>query len=818
MWGLPPLDNLTGRDGLRRGESGMVKSIFRFVNKITAVVFIAACVFVQPEAAQVQPSRSVVFLDERDLTVDFDRILQQERRLTVGIRNNDSKGAQKVELRLVGIVPQVGDPDSKLIKVVPDSVVKELASGQAADFDLTFKEGARPTSGTYEGVLVAMGESGELARRKLILQIKEVTSTSSTQTPAVKPEDPSRIALLPERLKSLTLSGTNFLPSLISQLTPAFFFVGVTLILLWAVLKGIRKTDRNGQIRALREVGSLLAMVWFVLIFLEWGKIIEPPGFHKVEIQSIPLLSQTGDATLGIVAASDGDLGKLARENDQLVVKGIEHAGKYEGSMPFGTNKDFAVIVNVADWWPYAILTIGLGVLLGYGVVNYYKLRRGIDEQNVRATKLWKKIIDDESYYQHDHNSRPYAVARMVELAQEWIALVQADLSASKTDDAKNRLDRLETYANLFARLRVDVDDLFNLEQEVKGRIQEQDFDLKIGSVNSLNKVKDLFILLNSNPFRFSPNGAETEQADKLKAIQTQVPPLVSWLRELRDTHILIAKTLKWARELEDASTSNWTQPQKDKLAEQIDKIEKAGFKALTREQTDLVTCRTETQDAYLVIRNLQEEVEKGFGDILIPKEKAHLIFAAPALSAPEPEALPKSWLCNVMSFDGEKTDCSGDSDDLFTFTALVQFKKPLVSEKSYRWDFDDSSAPVTHTIPAGTVGNVDLKISHRFGAGGKYNVTLLDESGNSRGRWQAMVSLGMGRWERALSAFKFAEQKMTLITGLLTVGSGFLTLYYASPTWGAPADYLKAFLWGSVISEGLKYVSNLVGRLWPAS
>ena len=53
----------------------------------------------------------------------------------------------------------------------------------------------------------------------------------------------------------------------------------------------------------------------------------------------------------------------------------------------------------------------------------------------------------------------------------------------------------------------------------------------------------------------------------------------------------------------------------------------------------------------------------------------------------------------------------------------------------------------------------------------------------------------------------------MTVTAGLLAVFSGLLTLYVTSPTWGAPGDYLKAFLWGSVVSEGTKAVAGLVGR-----
>lgn len=207
---------------------------------------------------------------------------------------------------------------------------------------------------------------------------------------------------------------------------------------------------------------------------------------------------------------------------------------------------------------------------------------------------------------------------------------------------------------------------------------------------------------MNDNPFKFPPTGTETEQADRLKVIQTQVQSLITWLRDLRDTHINIAKLLELAESIQNTGLANWTQPQKDELAAQIRKIEEAGFKALTKESTDLVTCRTEAQDAFLLIRKLQEEAEKGAGDIVKPQGMADLDFSS-AASVPFANLaalLPTTSLsCNVLSVDGRNVDCSGDPDDLFTFTTSFQFNKPLATEKSYRWDFGDSSAPIIQTI-----------------------------------------------------------------------------------------------------------------------
>jgi hypothetical protein len=60
---------------------------------------------------------------------------------------------------------------------------------------------------------------------------------------------------------------------------------------------------------------------------------------------------------------------------------------------------------------------------------------------------------------------------------------------------------------------------------------------------------------------------------------------------------------------------------------------------------------------------------------------------------------------------------------------------------------------------------------------------------------------------------FAMTDRQMTLASGMLAVFSGLLTLYVTSGTWGAPGDYLKAFLWGSVVSEGVKFAAALAAR-----
>ena len=61
-------------------------------------------------------------------------------------------------------------------------------------------------------------------------------------------------------------------------------------------------------------------------------------------------------------------------------------------------------------------------------------------------------------------------------------------------------------------------------------------------------------------------------------------------------------------------------------------------------------------------------------------------------------------------------------------------------------------------------------------------------------------------------------DRRMGTVSFVLAALSGLVVLYVPSATWGSPSDYLKAFLWGSVVSEGTKAVAAIVAKLSPTT
>lgn len=92
--------------------------------------------------------------------------------------------------------------------------------------------------------------------------------------------------------------------------------------------------------------------------------------------------------------------------------------------------------------------------------------------------------------------------------------------------------------------------------------------------------------------------------------------------------------------------------------------------------------------------------------------------------------------------------------------------------------------------------------------------VVAEQQEGGDGGGPPAPSESSAAAWRRFLAQ----ERQMTMATGVLAIFSGLILLYFASPTWGTPGDYLKALLWGSVVSEGVKQVTALVARTGPAS
>ncbi len=168
----------------------------------------ATTLYAQGSEPPRQPA--IAFLDEQDLTADFDRLHAQKGQLRIDIRNNDPEQTQRVELRLVGMSPLTGKANPALDALLPaEPAVETLSPLETKSFTLAFSTASQPQAGSYQGILVATGARGDIIRRKFTLKVMG-------QGDEAPPQQPIRLAFSPDWLETLTLKGVNFLPSLLN--------------------------------------------------------------------------------------------------------------------------------------------------------------------------------------------------------------------------------------------------------------------------------------------------------------------------------------------------------------------------------------------------------------------------------------------------------------------------------------------------------------------------------------------------------------------------------------------------------------------------
>lgn len=156
-------------------------------------------------------------------------------------------------------------------------------------------------------------------------------------------------------------------------------------------------------------------------------------------------------------------------------------------------------------------------------------------------------------------------------------------------------------------------------------------------------------------------------------------------------------------------------------------------------------------------------------------------------LSGDAPAQEAAQITCEVQSLQTYRSDCQGETDELFAFSLRVS--TPPSGDFRVRSSFDDGSPPIPVKVSAGE----DLTIDHCFAKAGEYDVAVEDQTGDTTLAGRRVSVKGTGRYGRLLRAFRVTDTQMTLVAGLQTVGLGLSTLYFANASWGTPANYLPA-------------------------
>lgn len=796
--------------------------------------------------------KGIVFTDTREVVINTAQLQAQGGKIIVQLRNADPDGIIQVQLTLLGLATQSGATDSVIESSRPKgpSAPVNIAGRRTEQAELVFsldelKKPPGPVPGNYQGVLLAEWTRIDGAGKPLQGALGEpLQRTFTLRVPG---------AILDEQRDKVTLTGVAYWPSVFQPVVPSVFWVGgIGVLLLWLFLLGARWREALKRFRDWFTSGATWIRVGTFglvagLVLLAMGMGIElsrrPDWKEPVTLASQRLLDvpARGGIQLGTVSSADGTIGRVVRDGNQIRVQDLVRAGKYEGKLSLQPGTEGAatapVIALIADWWIWAVGTIAVGVLAGYLVTRYFRERRGVMRQRIRAAELWRQVVDAENRFQQAHADQPYASNTMIEVARQWITQV-GGTAPDADPSATSRLSKLEVYITRFNLMRAEFVALADLEAEVWRRIERQSrtFRVERSEVAALQNAEKA---LERRDFPFPD-----DDAAQVEVRRKEVERAVVWLGDLlqQANHIANEHDVVADRFL-DSPPGGGTPPnppQPQKVREAVEKFREKGAHLLRvprRDDTTLFTAAEQVEEAYREILQARAEggatndppppprrvgavpgdLGDGSREVAGDASRPPLIISASAAEGTTLPIRPTPISLDSLERISPKPDGGLDTDDLIEFSATVDLTRPQTLPTYVFWDFGDGSAPARQVVRAGKESET-LAIRHRFAAGGEYTVKLTDAGGNPLAMHPLTVSSSPGRSARLLSAFRLTEWPMTLVSGLLTVGAGFLLLYHANPQWGAAQDYLKAFLWGAVLSEGLRYVTGIVTHQGPSA
>jgi hypothetical protein len=808
----------------------------------------------QNEAPSRGANRTLTFLDSRPLKVDFDALERAGGKLVVHLRNNTRHRKQRFQVRLVGLQSVTSDPGlQKLQRSVnrkPKKRPKALRPGEIRSVVLRLDTSTRPKADA-SGVLVAAGSLGAVRRRDFTLTVKDTTPP---------PEEP-RSAIQPKTISDFSIRGTNYLTSLLSPLPPALFGAGVLLL----IMASLMATSLLKTRRWFRDGAVFLALLcfgaWSVLTFgrdggsFSWLKLVffgvlgilvlvlgyglelvrryrkrpmtlprlalqmclgtvgiglivacavtmigrtsytDAPSPRVIKVQA-PLVADTEAGVVGSLVAPDGTVAMTEIEGKRLDVDGLERADKYEGMIDLLPEDDklgaAKLTANVRDFWVYALLLIALGVLIGYGVTNYFSRIRPMKKQDFRIIRIRDQIEAGQSAFEQSAAGRPVSALSMQKLADARIAEAQASLRYEDTDDAGKMIDDLESYVKKFEAMRTAATTLDQLISRLEQELSKTNLGFPPEQVLALKQAKEAV----AGPFDSSDPDPDMTRLD---AKSKTVNELVDLLKVM----VQMMSALSTIRPV-DTSLPGWTDELRKEFSKQRKLLRKAAQSILesttvakaNEQWANVQSAYREMLDLIPVAPTIPELME------LVESMQAALDIGPPLITSPEEsEAIRVSYSVEPGRDAEERV---GTDKNRFKFAAA-----DVRTEGSVYWDFGDG----TRSAPLLAEGELP-EVRHEFTTAGTHQVQLKDQN-EAVLQELTVESSGPSRVDIAWRELLGGDRQMTYVTGFLTIGSGFLSLYLASDHWGSPANYLEALLWGSVVSEGLKYVTNMVGKVW---
>jgi hypothetical protein len=752
------------------------------------------------------PPPPVSFLDSRPMTAKL-ATLREKGGLRVLVHNDSGREQASAKVRVVGL-SDLEDPGARGILSAEPTAVDFGSEGVGiATIPIGVARKPSLTEGSYSLQLVASGDSGPVARRELVVTVG-----------AAPPLSERGAELARDSAQDVTIVAVNYLPSLLSGLS--WFLISVGLLGGGIVIFVFRGSLSEGRVSTVAMGAAILFAIGVLLGGFD-GDLSSGESVEAIASRPIPVSADSKAGTVGTPSSETGELAQLVVGEGKMRAENLRHAGAYKGPYDLapdleGKGKGTATI-NVRDWWPYALLTLALGVSIGYLLRRWYQRERPKAKLELRKQRIVNRIAAENDDFRRSSHGKPYSDLsidqRIAARFREIDRLIEEG-----SEKAGETVTSLESYLAKFSVLRESVRTLDVANTRLEKQIEEQDFGYR-GNRVALVDEADFALTLKIDSCEADADGAT------IKAAQEAVSKAHGLLGRALLVHAAVAANLRLAQEACEQGTSD---DQKSKIGELVRSFEDLGKELLASSTLAAVETIATTNSKKLIelerIEGVGATEYRLLGSSAV--DTSYVAFAADRgldLIELETKAEPPVPLTNpAIEIGYEVLGVPEGSKGIVHREDEVRVNVRVSSGENLDFtgisiDFGDGSPAEQRTLELAP-GPVEAAASRWMAVDGERSIVIRKApSGVEIGTIPIIVE-PTPRLAVHEMDLKRREQLMGRIAAVLAVGSGLATLYLADATWGEPVDYLTALLWGGITAEGVKLASALADRTWPAS
>jgi len=606
--------------------------------------------------------------------------------------------------------------------------------------------------------------------------------------------------LIPGTFDVLLVHATSFVPSFFRPLPStekwgAFGFLSLVLAITLSFAYRAARDRKSVSCTILIGIGLIGAVLGSLVFLGGWAAALIHGNVHQaVAVKTWSVAPPAPGRIDADLIGDNGQIGGMVVTGSTLTISDVPSAGIYTGvvvTQPVtGTGVIKATLI-VRDWWVYAFATVLLGVVLGLVISRFYQ-QRPTRQLEADAADMSAMIVRHESDWcarsVRQAWGEPYTFAGFAQTAASRIL-------SSAASDSTAAAAALATFSDLDMAMEALRDQVAILGEQ-HGKLCAR-FAMVVADSSAL-----------SDPGWLAPL---TEPLNLAGRTLTQAQTVIEDRRELIPGVQGAAKAgVRAAARLDEQAACI------DRVADE----QKAHLYSLWVNLIQSVLAARD-KDAIEALGGQIDALEQ---DVSASPPAEEDLTATPYSGRRSP--LPEAFQVYVRTRAGQiaqlgapsagpdqasRASVPANRDTLIPVTVTVA---GLTAGTNVHWEFSDGSRSATFPGPDRATR---LSIMHCFTSGPEmaYAEVIGEDRRPVSTRWLGHVS-SLSAAQRLRAALGADDRIVAMVAAVLAVGSGMAALYLNAPAWGSAGDYVAALLWGSVTSEGIKLIVNVIGKRWP--